>query len=85
MFFSWCCVLESKYKTSSSGKKILQKILRPSGNQLETVDSGITLWQIEFDSQQKTSSEEEVFANLIARDGTFTRPRFSLRKFLENV
>jgi len=50
-----------------------------------TVDSGITLWQIQFEVQQKTSSEEEVFANLIARDGTFTRPRFSLGKFLENV
>jgi hypothetical protein len=56
--------------------------MKPSG---ETAGNGITLWQIQFEVQQKTSSEEEVFANLIARDGTFTRPRFSLGKFLENV
>jgi hypothetical protein len=56
--------------------------MKPSG---ETVGSGYSDSDYNFHSQQKTSSEEEVFANLIARDGTFTRPRFSLGKFLENV
>jgi len=55
-------------------------MLRSSG----TVGDGIGCC-CSFQIQQKTSSEEEVFVNLIARDGTFTRPRFSLGKFLENV
>jgi len=34
---------------------------------------------------KKPLLKEEASANLIARDGTFTRPRFSLGKILENI